>query len=89
MAQTSRASKNLIYNKMGKYPEMTKEPMKKHLMTKKYTTKKHPVGQAKIGIVMREFKKGKLRSGSGKIVKNRKQAIAIAMSEAGLSRKKK
>jgi hypothetical protein len=38
----------------------------------------------KIKIVMKEFKKGTLRSGSktGKKVKNRKQAIAIAMSEA-------
>ena len=37
----------------------------------------------KIKIVMKEFKKGTLRSGSktGKKVKNRKQAIAIAMSE--------
>jgi len=38
---------------------------------------------------MREFKEGKLRSGSGHKVKSRKQAIAIALSEAGLSRKKK
>jgi len=38
---------------------------------------------------MHEFKTGALRSGSkhGPPVKNRKQAIAIAMSEAGLSRK--
>ena len=38
----------------------------------------------KIKTVMKEFKKGTLRSGSktGKKVKNRKQAIAIAMSEA-------
>jgi len=32
--------------------------------------------------VMREFKQGKLRSGSGQKVKSRKQAIAIALSEA-------
>lgn len=32
--------------------------------------------------VMREFKRGKLKSGSGKTVKSRKQAIAIALSEA-------
>jgi len=32
--------------------------------------------------VMREFKLGTLRSGSGLSVKNRKQAIAIALSEA-------
>jgi hypothetical protein len=31
---------------------------------------------------MHEFKQGKLHSGSGGIVKNRKQAIAIAISEA-------
>jgi hypothetical protein len=40
---------------------------------------------------MREYKKGKLHSGSkkGLIVKSRKQAVAIAMSEAGMSRRKK
>jgi hypothetical protein len=39
--------------------------------------------QKKVGTVMSEFKKGKLHSGgSGKVVKNPKQAIAIAMSEA-------
>ncbi len=38
----------------------------------------------KIRKVMREFKKGSLRSGSkrGPKVKSRKQAVAIAMSEA-------
>ena len=43
--------------------------------------------QKKVGKVMREFKKGELHSGkSGKIVKNPKQAIAIALSEAGKSK---
>ena len=38
---------------------------------------------------MREFKKGKLNiGGSKKKVKNRKQAIAIALSEAGISKKR-
>jgi hypothetical protein len=42
----------------------------------------------KIKTVMHEFKAGKLHSGkSGKIVKNPKQAIAIALSEAGMSKK--
>jgi hypothetical protein len=36
----------------------------------------------KVGKAMRERKKGTLRSGSGKKVKSRKQAIAIGLSEA-------
>jgi hypothetical protein len=41
-----------------------------------------PHGTAKIKIVMKEFKQGKLTSGkSGKQVTSRKQAIAIALSE--------
>ena len=43
--------------------------------------------QAKVGKVMKEFKEGTLHSGKGgKVVKNPKQAIAIALSQA---RKKK
>jgi hypothetical protein len=45
-------------------------------------------GQGKVHKVMHEFKEGELHSGSkhGPKVTNRKQAVAIAMSEAGLSR---
>ena len=46
-------------------------------------------GQPKVAKVMREYKHGTLHSGSGGVVKSRKQAIAIAMSEAGLSRRKR
>ncbi len=47
--------------------------------------------KSKVKKVMREFEKGELHSGSkkGPLVRNPKQATAIALSEAGLSRKKK
>jgi hypothetical protein len=46
---------------------------------------------AKVGKVMHEYKAGELHSGSksGPAVTSKKQAIAIAMSEAGMKRKKK
>lgn len=46
--------------------------------------KKMTKGQKKVGKVMREFKEGKLHSGSkkGPMVKSRRQAVAIAISEA-------
>lgn len=43
----------------------------------------------KVTKVMREFKSGTLHSGKGgKVVKSRKQAIAIALSEAKMAKKK-
>lgn len=46
--------------------------------------------QKKVGTVLREFKAGKLHSGKkGPVVKSPKQAIAIALSEAGMSKPKK
>ena len=39
-------------------------------------------GKRKIHKVMKEQKEGKLKSSSGKKVKSRKQAVAIALSEA-------
>ena len=46
--------------------------------------------EKKISKVMREFKKGKLNIGqSKKKVKNRKQAIAIALNEAGIKQKRR
>jgi hypothetical protein len=43
----------------------------------------------KVSKVMKEFKTGSLHSGKGgKVVKSPKQAIAIALSEAGMAKKK-
>ena len=42
----------------------------------------------KVAKVMREHKKGTLHSGKGgPVVKSKKQAVAIAMSQAGMSKK--
>jgi hypothetical protein len=46
--------------------------------------------QKKVGKVMGEYKAGKLHSGgTGKVVKNPRQAVAIALSSAGIKPKKK
>ena len=44
--------------------------------------------QRKVAKVMREYKAGTLKSSSGDKVTNQKQAVAIAMSEAGIKQKK-
>jgi hypothetical protein len=53
--------------------------------------KKPTKAEKKVSKVMREYGKGELYSGSkkGPVVKSRKQAIAIAMSEAGMTKKPK
>ena len=45
--------------------------------------------QKKVAKVMREFKAGKLKGSDKKLITNRKQAIAIALSQAGMSRQGK
>lgn len=57
-------------------------------MAKKPTTKSGKA--AKVGKVMAEWKEGTLHSGKkGPTVTSKKQAIAIAMSEAGMKQKSK
>jgi hypothetical protein len=55
-------------------------------MAKKTATKKKSSsatkGRAKTKKVMHEYKEGTLKSGGKKKVKSRKQAVAIALSEA-------
>ena len=64
---------------------MTRSTFSKTLAGKRGSMKK----PWKVHKVMSEFKLGTLHSGSkrGPKVKSRKQAIAIAMSEAGLAKK--
>lgn len=55
---------------------------------------KKSVTKGKVEKVMKEYSQGKLHTGKpgpgkGSVVKSKKQAVAIAMSEAGMSKKKK
>lgn len=67
-----------------KVKKAMKHPNKLGAGTKK--RKKLP-SKLKIKVVMKEFKRGTLSSGSGKKVTNPKQAVAIALSEARKSTK--
>jgi len=72
----------------------SKAAMRKHERTESGKERTREYGSAKakpekVGKVMREFKTGTLHSGKGgPVVKSRKQAVAIAMSEAKMGKKK-
>ena len=78
MAQPKAEPKDLIYR-----PKPTEKP--KEIEAKKGGLMK---GSKKVEKVMSEFKAGKLKSSSGKKVTNPKQAVAIGLSEAGMSKKR-
>jgi len=55
---------------------------KKKSAKKKSTRKYGPKASSSVEREMKAFKKGKLKSGSGRKVTNPKQAVAIGLSEA-------
>ena len=60
-----------------------KSAAKKSTSKKKSSTRKYgPKASKSVEREMKAFKQGKLKSGSGRKVKSRKQAIAIGLSEA-------
>ena len=64
---------------------MAKSTAPKKAAGKTARPKQSPEQKATVTRVMDEFKHGELSSGSGDKVRNPKQAIAIALSEAGAS----
>jgi len=58
--------------------EDPRRPLEEKIMATSSSSK----GKRKVHKVMKEHKEGKLKSGSGKKVTSRKQAVAIALSEA-------
>jgi hypothetical protein len=76
-----KAAREIILANNKNAASKQKQPTRKSSLMKN--------GKKKVAKVMREYGKGKLKSSSGQKVKSQKQAIAIALSEAGMSKKKK
>lgn len=85
-------SKHKKHEKRESKKHEKKEHKKKHVkkVSSKKSRKESPKFRGKVEKVMHEFKGGSLHSGSkkGPKVKSRKQAIAIALSEARKATKK-
>lgn len=76
----AKESKEARKKKAMKHPDVLGAGAKK---------RKSLPAKEKVGVVMSEFKRGTLNSGSGAKVKSRPQAIAIAMHESGQSKPKR
>ncbi len=74
---------------LEKYNSLLAELEKAEKPVKAVTKKETPAQKKKVKKVMEEFKEGDLKTSTGKKVTKRKQAVAIALSEAGLSKNTK
>ena len=69
--------------------DSTQNSLRRHPNSLKGYFMKMTKAQKKVGKVMGEYKAGTLHSGKGgKVVKNPRQAVAIALSSAGVKPKK-
>ena len=78
-----------VQNEKNRKPEIIGRELKMSELDEIYNLVKAKTGQTKVHQVMSEYKEGTLHSGSkkGPKVATRKQAVAIAMEQAGLSNK--
>ncbi len=87
MEHSGKGSARKLKKDLAKHRKNTEEHKEKHVEVKhsvKGKTKPKDAAQQKVKKVLKEFNTGSLRSGSkkGPHVTNRRQAVAIALSEA-------
>lgn len=90
-----RGTRDTLKTPRDPTPDQPGSPLWVPSVDQKVSPMKTPTTKAgkaqKVSKVMSEFKAGTLNSGSprGPVVKSRKQAVAIAMSQAGMKKPKK